>query len=486
MINSKTSIGQKWAVSTGNPLAASAAKKILEKGGSVVDAAIAADAVMGVVEPMATSIGGDLLAIIVEPDRPVLAYNGTGRSPEKLKAELVADLPNQRIPERHPYSITTPGAVKGWHDLHQRYGNLPWMELFEDAIFYARYGFPVAPVAAREWSIFDFVLHNDPYCAQLYKAGNSPKSGEIYNNPDLANTLERIAIKGWEAFYYGEIPEKIETAMTTIAGLLSAKDLANHAGYFCEPLSLKHQELTIYQCPPNTHGVAILDTLETTSWDTSSSSFTSDTLSLIKATQQALEKASHTVYDSGGNTVCTVIVDNSGMAITLMSSIFKRFGSAYVVPGAGFVLQNRGFGFAEPGHVNGPAPYKRPYHTVVPGAVTKNNQFYLGLGVVGGLMQPQGQVQIMHQLLRHGATLDKAISAPRWRLEGGNYLALESTMPEHLQQALRNAGYERPPEGVGELAGRSDFGGAQAVQRTANGDLWAVSDHRKDGVAITI
>lgn len=485
MIHSKTSIGHEWAISTGNPLAALTAKKILEKGGSAIDAAIAADAVMGVIEPMATSVGGDVLAIIVEPDQPVLAYNGTGRSPEKLTTELVAQLTNQRIPERHPYSITTPGAVRGWHDLHQRYGKVAWADLFTDAIHYARNGFAVAQVAAREWEVFDFVLHNDPHCAQLYRAGNPPKAGEIYANFELASTLERIANEGWQAFYYGDIAEKTEIAMAAIGGLLSAEDLANHTGHFCEPLSLKHKDLTLYQCPPNTHGIAILDALSATSWGPSSISCTSDVLALVKATRDALEKASHTVHDSGGNTVCTVIVDKSGMAITLMSSIFKRFGSAYVVPKAGFVLQNRGFGFAEPGHVNGPAPRKRPYHTVVPSAITKNDQFHLGLGVVGGLMQPQGQIQIMHHLLRQGMPLDEAIAAPRWRLEGRNYLALEDSMSSDLQQTLRAAGYERPPQGVGDLAGRSDFGGAQAVQRLNDGSLWAVSDHRKDGAAIT-
>lgn len=483
MSYSKSSIGNNWAVSTGNHLAALAAQKILQSGGNAIDAAIAADAVMGVVEPMATSIGGDLLAIIVEPGQPVQAYNGTGRSPEKLTEDLVTALPNQRIPERHPYSITTPGAVKGWHDLHERYGIMPWQKLFDDAIYYAEQGFEVAEIAAREWRIFDFVLHTDPHCAELYQAGKPPKAGEIFKNPELAQTLKRIATEGWEAFYFGDIPKKAEAAMPAIGGLLSATDFALHQGNFCSPLALKHQDLTFYQCPPNTHGVAILDALAATSWDQSNPS-AANTLELIQATQKALNNAAKTVHDSGGNTVCTVIVDSSGLAVTLMSSIFKRFGSAYVVPGAGFVLQNRGFGFAEPGHLNGPAPRKRPYHTVVPGAATLNDQFHLGLGVVGGLMQPQGQIQILHQLFRQNIPLDQAIANPRWRLEGANYLAIENGTAPETEKALRAYGYERPPEGVGDLAGRSDFGGAQAVQRLSDGRLWAVSDHRKDGAAL--
>ena len=483
MLYSKTAIGKNWAISTGNALAAHAAKRILEKGGSAIDAAIAADAVMGVVEPMATSIGGDVLAIVLEPNQPAMAYNGTGRSPSLLTSEHVADFPNQRIPERHPYSITTPGAVKGWHDLHQRYGKLDWSELFVDAIHYAAQGFKVAEVSAREWKLFDFVLHTDPHCAQLYQAGHTPQAGDRFKNPELAHCLQRIATEGWQAFYEGDIPQRAEEAMLKVGGLLRASDFKQHHGNFCAPLHLERADYIFYQCPPNTHGCAILDALATTPWEPSIPS-SADTLALIAATQAALQKAAKTVHDSGGNTVCTVVVDSSGNAVTLMSSIFKRFGAGYVVPGAGFVLQNRGFGFAEPGHVNGPAPNKRPYHTVVPGAVTKDGAFHLGLGVVGGLMQPQGQIQIMHQLFRQSIPLDQALSNPRWRLEGNHVLALESTMDLALQQDLRDAGYTEPSKGVGDLAGRSDFGGAQAVQRLANGELWAVSDQRKDGAAL--
>ncbi|MCQ9617750.1 gamma-glutamyltransferase [Paenalcaligenes niemegkensis] len=166
-----------------------------------------------------------------------------------------------------------------------------------------------------------------------------------------------------------------------------------------------------------------------------------------------------------------------------MSSIFKRFGAGFVVPEGGFVLQNRGFGFSEPGHCNGPAPAKRPYHTVVPGAATKNGRFYMGLGVVGGLMQPQGQVQILNRVLRLHQPLDEAVFAPRWRIEAGHTLAIEKGTEADLATAYRKNGYDAPAEGVGDLAGRSDFGGAQAVMRTDAGKLWAVSDSRKDGVA---
>ena len=187
-------------IATGNPLAAQAAGAMLDRGGSAVDAAIAADAVMGVVEPMATSIGGDVLAMVHEASGEVISYNGTGRAPAAMDADFVANMPGARIPERHPSSVTTPGAVRGWEDLHQRYGKLRWKQLFEPAIQYARDGFPVAAVSAQEWRLFDHVLHLDPNCAQLYRAGDGPKAGEIFTNSELAGVLASIAQEGADFF----------------------------------------------------------------------------------------------------------------------------------------------------------------------------------------------------------------------------------------------------------------------------------------------
>ena len=202
----------------------------------------------------------------------------------------------------------------------------------------------------------------------------------------------------------------------------------------------------------------------------------------MKAVAAGLERARQTVADPAGNTVCTVIVDGDGLAITLMSSVFKRFGSGISVPGFGFALQNRGSGFAAPGHVNGAAPAKRPYHTVVPAAALSSGRFHAGFGVVGGAMQPQGHVQMLLRLAAWGEPLQAAIDAPRWRLEAGKVLAIERGTPEPIVRALRAAGYTES-SGQGELAGRSDFGGAQFVMRAADGSLIGGSDKRKDGLA---
>jgi gamma-glutamyltranspeptidase/glutathione hydrolase len=252
---------QNSMVATGHPLAAAAAQAMLKAGGSAVDAAVAADAVMGVVEPMATSIGGDLQAMLVHPDGSALTCNGTGRAPAALHAQLVDRLPGGRIPERHAYSVTVPGAVRGWSDLHQRYGQLPWRRLFTPAIEAAENGFALAEVAAREWRWFDHVLHANPHCASLYRAGKPPAHGEIFRNPELARVLRAIASDGPDAFYSGPVACAIATGVQARGGLLDEADLARHQGDWREALRADFCGLTVLECPPNSHGCAVLETL---------------------------------------------------------------------------------------------------------------------------------------------------------------------------------------------------------------------------------
>ncbi len=479
----KHAVGRISMISTGNPLAAEAASHILGMGGSAVDAAIAADAVLGVVEPMATGVGGDLLAMIVSPRGEVVSYNGTGRAPAALSLADIEKLPGRRISERHPLSVTVPGAVRGWQDLHVRYGRIEWSLLFEKAISIARHGFAVAPVAAREWLIFEDVLRDDPCCARLYMAGRIPKAGGQFSNPELAMVLESIAYEGVGSFYQGKPARAAAQAVQEKGGVLAEEDFRSHEGNYCSPVSTFYRGVQVHQCPPNSHGVAVLDALAQVELGDVEPGSPDEAVCMVNAMSNAMERASRTVADPSGNTVCTVIVDAQGLAITLMTSIFKRFGSGIAVPGSGFVLQNRGFGFAVPGHVNAPAPGKRPYHTVIPGAATCNGRFLLGLGVVGGLMQPQGQLQVLTRLLAGRQPLQKALDAPRWRLEAGNALAIEAGMPVAVERALRAAGYPAPATNVGELAGRSDFGGAQVVMRNGAGLLEGASDRRKDGVS---
>ena len=472
-------------VATGHPLAAQAAQAVLQAGGSAVDAAIAADAVLGVVEPMATGIGGDVLAMLVPPGAAPISYNGTGRAPQRLTADRVTALPGQKIPERHILSVTTPGVVRGWFDLHQRFGTLPWARLLDAAIAAARDGFAVAPVAAREWALFQPVIAKDAASAALYRASHVPQAGDTFRNPALAQLLGEIAAHGPDAFYQGRIPQAIEATMQRHGGVLAASDLAAHRGEFCSPVTASFQGVDIFECPPNTHGVAVLHALAALDKHPLAIDCPDTTVRMVQAMEAAMDYAKQTVADPAGNTVCTTVVDGNGFAITLMSSIFKRFGSGFAVAEGGFVLQNRGHGFAQPGHINGPAPGKRPYHTVVPGAATQNGQFLAVLGVVGGAMQPQGQVQLLARMLAGGEAPQAALNQPRWRLEGNRVLAIEAGTPEDVTAALRAAGY-REPSGEGELGGRSDFGGAQCIVRLPDGRLCGASDPRKDGMALAV
>lgn len=466
-------------VATGHPLAAEAAVDVLRAGGSAIDAAIAADAVLGVVEPMATSIGGDLLAMVVEPAGNATCYNGSGRAPRALDVRGLDAFAGRRIPERHALSVTTPGAVRGWADLHARYGRLPWRDLLAHAIRHATDGFAVATVAAREWALFEHVIARDPHSARLFRAGQVPRAGERFHNPELAATLQAIASDGPDAFYQGEPARSAAAAVRSAGGALGAEDFALHRGEFVQPLRGEFRGLAILECPPNTHGIGVLRALGSIDDDALDPADPSTMVTIVEATRVALDEAKRTVTDPSGNTVCTAVVDAEGLAVTLMSSVFKRFGSGIGVPGGGFVLQNRGHGFAAPGEVNGAAPGKRPYHTVIPGAALLEGRFHAAFGVVGGAMQPQGHIQLLVRLAAWREDLQQAIAAPRWRLESGRELAIEEGMPDAITARLREAGYVSP-KNAGELAGRSDFGGAQVVMRRA-GELAGGTDPRKDG-----
>jgi gamma-glutamyltranspeptidase/glutathione hydrolase len=294
--------------------------------------------------------------------------------------------------------------------------------------------------------------------------------------------LAAIAREGPDAFYRGMPAQAAAAAVQGMGGVLDAADFVAHRGNFCEPLSQGFRDLQVLACPPNTHGMAVLDALARLDGLPLAANDPQVFVQAVGAMGAAMRRAKETVADPAGNTVCTVVVDADGLAISLMSSIFKRFGSGIAVPGCGFVLQNRGFGFAPPGQLNGAAPGRRPYHTVVPGAALKDGRFHAAFGVVGGAMQPQGQVQLLLRTAAWGEPLQAALDAPRWRLESDTALAIEPGTPAAVVDAWRAAGYV-DPAGAGELGGRSDFGGAQWVMRGADGGLIGASDRRKDGCA---
>lgn len=469
-------------VATGHPLAAQAAAQVLREGGNAVDAAIAADAVMGVVEPMATSLGGDLMALIVQPDGRASVYNGSGRSARALDPSLVEGLPGRRIPERHGLAVTTPGVVRGWADLCEHHGSMPLARLLAPAARIAREGFAVGAVAAGEWRLFAPVLSQDAAAMALFRAEDPPAAGAMYRNPELATTLEAIGRGGADVFYQGPVARAAARAVQGHGGVLAVDDFLAHRGEFVLPLRATFRGWTVLACPPNTHGVALLQALSQLEPLALDADDPRTTVQIVDAMADALDEAQRTVADPAGNTVCTVVVDGQGRTVTLMSSIFKRFGSGIAVPGAGFVLQNRGFGFASPGQINGAAAGRRPYHTVVPGAALRDGRPHAAFGVVGGLMQPQGQLQLVVRMAAWGESPMRAVDAPRWRIEPGRRLALEAGTPPAIAEALRAAGYAEPRGG--DLGGRSDFGGAQLLLRRDDGQWLGASDRRKDGTVL--
>lgn len=325
---SKSSHETEAVISTAHPAALQAAKNILLKGGSAVDAAIAADAVLGVVEPMATNIGGDVFALVYEPhNEQVVSYNGTGRSPMGLRPELVEQFPGRRIPERHPLSVTVPGAVRGWQDLHARYGHLPWQDLFEDAIRCAQQGYKLGVVAARERRIFDFVLHQDPECRRIFRAGHPPAAHSVLTNPDLGRVLRHIAQEGADSFYQGWIPQQAAAAVQSHGGVLSEQDFYQHEGFFISPIKQAFFGCEVYQCPPNTHGVSILRVLKSIQEAQLKADSPEAWLNIVQATEKALAYARDTVADPSGNTVCTVIADGQGLQESLDAPRWRLEGA---------------------------------------------------------------------------------------------------------------------------------------------------------------
>lgn len=360
---------------------------------------------------------------------------------------------------------------------------MPLARLLAPSVRTAREGFAVGRVAAREWRLFAPVLQRDAIATALYRAHEPPVAGSRFCNPALAETLEAIARGGADAFYRGALAAAASEAVQRLGGALDVDDFAAHRGEVVEPLAASFRGWTVLTCPPNTRGVALQRALERLQPLALDADEPRTTVQAVAAMAEALDEARRTVADPAGNTVCTVVADAHGRTATLMSSLFKRFGSGIAVPGAGFVLQNRGFGFGPPGQVNGAAAGRRPYHTVIPGAALRDGRPHAAFGVVGGLMQPQGQLQLLLRVAAWGEPLERAVAAPRWRLEPGDRLALESGMPERLVGALRQAGYGDAPGG--ELGGRSDFGGAQMLLRRDDGCWLGASDPRKDGVATT-
>jgi gamma-glutamyltranspeptidase/glutathione hydrolase len=533
--------GVHGAAATAHPLATQTAIDILKRGGSAVDAAIAANAVLGFVEPIACGIGGDAFAMLWDPrTRRVEGLNGSGRSPAGLSLKTVrARAVKGMIPSFGAVSVSVPGAVDAWWTLHQRYGKLPWKDLLAPAATLAREGAPVsqnvAYYLARSLRGFtrpgSGIEEVDNFRRVWAAGGKTPAEGEIFANPDLARTYDLIAAGGRDAFYQGEIAERIERYFRRIGGWMTRADLAAHHARWDPPRTARYRDVDVYGLSPNSQGLATLQMLNILdSFDISGMGFQSAQAihyaveakrlayedraryyvdpdfariptDWLLSREYAAERASRIRPDSiltdlrpgqapsRGDTTYFCTADADGMMVSFIQSNYRGMGSGLSPDGLGFMFQNRGELFAlQDGHPNLYAPGKRPFQTIIPGFAVRGGEPWLAFGVMGGDMQPQGQVQVLSNMVDFGLGVQEAGDSPRWHHEGSpeptgeaakpgaGLLRLESGVPKATRAALAALGWP-----IGESDG--GFGGYQAIQRFP-GRYAAATEMRKDGVAL--
>ena len=483
--------------------------RLLRAGGSAVDAAIGADAVMGVVEPTGTGVGGDLMAVVATREG-VSVLNGSGRSGQRTDPESVPDNGHGFVPSVGGCAVTVPGAVAGWEDLHRQFGRLPWPSLFEPAIEAAAEGVEVGATGSWLWEDSRGRL-DAPGAALYFPAGTAPAPGERWCNPALAAVLKQIAADGPDALYRGPLAQAVCESATAAGGNVHIDDLAGHRSEWVEPLRASLGEHELITVPPPCQGAVAVLAAE---WmhdrgllgATGEAAGAEAAASMVEALDRAFAVALDCVADPsaakvpgydemrarlssaprhgpmplGPGTVFTVVF-TAEQAVVLTSSVCDRFGSGVTVTEGGFVLQSRGRGFStDLSHPNAVAPGKRPYHTIVPTLVLENGQPMLGMGVVGGIMQPQGQLQILHRVLG-GAGLTAAVEAGRFRLIGEGQVTTEAGLEPQWRAAIGAVGYELVD--TADVIG--GFGGAQAVLQRAE-TLTAASDPRRDGTSAII
>ncbi|MES3027136.1 MAG: gamma-glutamyltransferase [Pseudomonadota bacterium] len=532
--------GTSGAAATAHPLASLAALDMLRLGGSAVDAAIAANAVLGLVEPIACGIGGDCFVMLWDPKtKKVEGLNGSGRSPRGLSLDTVRGrAKNGLIPSHGAISVSVPGAVDAWWVLHQRYGKLPWKDLFAPAIAYAELGAPVSQNVAYYLgrSLVNFtkpgagIEEVENFKKVWAPDGRTPREGEVFKNPALGRTYRQIAQNGRDGFYGGEVAETIERYFKRIGGWMTKADLSTHRARWDPPHKVNYRGVDVWGLSPNSQGLATLQMLNIMeTFDFKSMGFQSAAAIHhgVEAKRLAFEDRAKFYADpdfhktptewllskdyarqraklispgkiltpvhagqapSQGDTTYFTTADKDGMMVSIIQSNYRGMGSGLSPDGLGFMFQNRGELFAlTDGHANIYAPGKRPFQTIIPGFATKGAEPWLSFGVMGGDMQPQGQAQIISNMVDHGLGVQEAGDSPRWHHGGSSeptgeaqrgigVLNLETGVPEATRVALAQIGWKMAPDPGG-------YGGYQAIERWP-GRYAAATEMRKDGVAL--
>ncbi|NIK09490.1 gamma-glutamyltranspeptidase/glutathione hydrolase [Xanthomonas arboricola] len=522
---------------TSQPLATQIALDVMKGGGSAVDAAIAANAALGLMEPTGNGVGGDLFAIVWDPRTSKLyGYNGSGRSPKSLTLAEFQRRGLKDIPPTGPLPVSVPGAVDGWFALHERFGRKPMAQNLAPAIRYAREGHPVAETIAYYWDRSVPRLSQYPgFKEQFTIDGHAPRKGELWKNPNLANTLQQIADGGRDAFYKGDIARTIGAYFKANGGYLSYEDLASHTGEWVEPVSTNYRGVDVWELPPNSQGIAALQMLNILEgYDFSKipygsaehvhlfteakklafadrarfyadPAFQPAPLARLISKDYAAQRRALISMDKAlkevqpgtpkqleeGDTIYMTVADADGMMVSLIQSNYRGMGSGMAPPGLGFILQDRGEMFVlKKDHPNGYAPGKRPFQTIIPAFVTKDGKPWLSFGVMGGAMQPQGHVQIVMNLVDFHMNLQEAGDAPRIQHEGsteptgqatamsdGGEVNLETGFSYDTIRALMRKGHR-------VIFADGPYGGYQAIARDpASGVYYGASESRKDGQA---
>lgn len=523
-------------VATSVPLATQIGLDVLKKGGTAVDAAIAANAALGLMEPVSNGVGGDLFAIVWDArTKKLYGYNGSGRSPKSLSLQYFVDHGIKEIPPHGPLPVNVPGAVDGWFALHDRFGKLSMKEDLAGAIRYARDGFPVTELIARYWQLSVPVLSKFPgFREQMTIDGRAPEKGEIWKNPNLANTLQAIADAGRDAFYKGRIAHVIGDYFKANGGFLSYEDMAAHKGEWVDPISTNYRGVQVWELPPNGQGLAALEILNTLEgYDLKKYGFGSPehVHLFVEAKKLAWEDRAHLYADPAffkapvekllskdyaaeqrkkismdhamrsveaghaplerGDTIYLTAADQWGNMVSLIQSNYRGMGSGMTPPGLGFILQDRGQLFVlKEGHPNSFEPGKRPFHTIIPSFITKDGKPWISFGVMGGGMQPQGHAQIVMNLIDFGMGLQEAGDAPRIQHEGdtepegqvtrmkdGGEVELETGFSYETIRALMEKGHH-------VTFADGPYGGYQAIMWDEKNGVWhGASEGRKDGQA---
>lgn len=517
---------RRGVVATSQPLAVQAGILMLQRGGNAVDAALATAIALTVVEPTSNGIGADAFALVWDGAR-LHGLNGSGRAPVSHSLSRITEAGHAQMPSFGWLPVTVPGAPAAWRDLHGRFGKLPFAELFQPAIEYAEHGYPLSPVLASGWAAAAnrYSQMDGPefagWMATFAPGGHVPRAGEMWRSQGHAATLRRIAESNAEDFYKGEIARSIVRFSEATGGLFTADDLANHTGSWVDPISTSYRGYDVWEIPPNGQGITalialnILEGFEVGNLKRDSA----ESFHLgIEAIKLAFADAHRYVADpdfadvpveallskeyakqrrtligeralqpapgdpNSGGTVYLCAADGDGMMVSFIQSNYMGFGSGVVVPGTGIALQNRGANFTlDPTHPNRLEPGKRPYHTIIPGFLTRDGQAVGPFGVMGGFMQPQGHLQMVVNTVDYALNPQASLDAPRWQWTNDKTVQIESDADPHIVAGLRAMGHD-----IEVLEANGGFGRGQIIWRLPSGAYAAGSDKRADGYAAGI